>query len=241
MLDPVKRFVLATMPESALMPLKKAYYGRLFRKSDSLQDPDLLAMSQLVRPGDFVVDVGANIGVYTRRLSQLAGSPGKVVSIEPVPSTFSILQNNVRHLRLNNVRCLNLAVSDHAGFVRMEVPTGEAGWVNIYRAHISDTAGGNIRAVTLDEVLSDAERVNFIKCDVEGHEQAVLNGARALIQRCHPAWLIEIDGDPDQKNSKAWQTFQLMFAFGYRPFIADSSASLCPREPGMTAINYFFL
>ena len=239
-LDPVKRFVLASMPESALTPIKRAYYGRLLRQSDGKQEPELIVLGDLVDTGDTVFDIGANIGVYTKRLSELVGPTGKVISMEPLPSTFDILSSNIESLKLGNVTCMNVAVSDHGGLVRMEVPKYDTGWQNIYRAHIVGENGGNVQSVALDEVFASVDRVDFIKCDVEGHELAVLNGAKGLIQKHHPKWLIEIDGDPDSQDTKAWRTFELMASFGYCSFIAKGS-ELFPRESGMTAINYFFL
>lgn len=228
------------MPDSALAPLKRAYYSRLLRRSDSKQEPELVALSGLVHSGDTVLDIGANIGIYTKRLSELVGPNGRVISMEPLPATFDILRSNVRALRLRNVTCLNVAVSDHAGFVSMEVPKYDTGWQNIYRAHIVNTTGGNVKAIFLDDTLRDLDRLDFVKCDVEGHELAVLRGATDLIQRHHPKWLVEIGGDPDETDSESWQTFQLLLGFGYRAFIPKGS-ELVPREKGETAINYFFL
>ena len=48
-----------------------------------------------------------------------------------------------------------------------------------------------MKSVCLDEEFSSLTRVSFIKCDAEGHERAVIEGAVKLIQRDHPAWLIE--------------------------------------------------
>lgn len=239
-LNPVKRFVLSSVPESALTPLKKAYYARILRHSNGTEEPELVALAGLVNPGDCALDVGANIGVYTKRLSGLVGRDGKVISIEPLPTTFDILESNIRTLKLDNVRCVNAAVSDHAGLVSMEVPRYDTGWENIYRARVVDTPGGSVRSISLDKAFRRLDRVDFIKCDVEGHELSVLRGASAIIKKHHPKWLIEIDGDPDAEGTKAWQTFRMLNDSGYRAFLPQGSG-LCPREHGVIAINYFFL
>lgn len=240
LLDPVKRFVLSTMPDSALTTLKKAYYERILRRSDGTEEPELVVLAGLVDPGDCVLDIGANIGVYTKRLSELTGCDGKVISMEPVPGTFEVLQSNVRALKLDNVRCMNVAASDHTGFVDMEVPNYDTGWQNIYRARVVNKSGGTIQAISLDEAFRDLDRLDFIKCDVEGHELSVLRGATGVIQKHRPKWLIEVGGAPDSDGTESWQCFQLLAGFGYRAFIANG-AGLCPRERGMIAVNYFFL
>jgi FkbM family methyltransferase len=228
------------MPDSALMPLKKAYYARIFRRSDGKEEPELSVLADLVAAGDYVLDIGANIGIYTKRMSELTGPNGKVISMEPVPATFEILSSNVRALKLGNVRCLNAAASDHTGLVKMEVPKYDTGWSNIYRARIVDNSCGTIQAISLDEAFRDLNRLDFIKCDVEGHELSVLRGATCLIQKHHPKWLIEVGGDPDAEGTESWQCFQLLAGFEYRVFIANG-AGLYPRERGQIAVNYFFL
>src|SRR5436190_20588786 len=96
----LKKKSLTWLPEPALLFLKKIHYARLL-ESFSLEDqPDLKIARLLVQSGDYTIDLGANIGLYTKHFSELAGPNGKVFSVEPVPSTYEILCSNVRQLRL---------------------------------------------------------------------------------------------------------------------------------------------
>ncbi len=89
--------------------LKCLYYHQLlFRLS---AEPDALRCRSFVKLGDCVIDVGANIGAYTRILSQWVGREGSVHSYEPVPETFSYLCNNVTKFGMANVIVHNAAVS----------------------------------------------------------------------------------------------------------------------------------
>lgn len=234
-----KRLAIRHLPEAALLPLKKVHYANMLRKSSGEEEPELAVLRQVVRPGDYVLDLGANFGRYTYHLSRLVGPSGRVFSMEPIPSTFEVLNSNVHKLGLGNVSCLNQAASDSAGFVRMEVPEYETGWKNFYEARIVSN-GGTIRCITLDERFIGLPRLDFIKCDVEGHEFQVLRAAKEVIQKFRPKWLIEIGGDPDEPTSDAAKTFEFFQDLGYRPYIATNHG-LQTRIEGDRATNYFFL
>jgi FkbM family methyltransferase len=201
-----------------------------------------------VEPGSIAVDVGANIGVYTKVLAELVGTSGRVISIEPVPETFAILVSNVRSLAIGNVTALNLAVSDAEGFVAMEVPEYEFGGTNYYQAHIvrdvrppgSVSRLEHVQTVTLDGILESMSEVGFVKCDVEGHELACLAGAESLLRQRRAAWLVEIAGDPDAAETNAVRVLQLFKTHSYRPWLYDGSC-LTPRRAGDRSVNYFFL
>jgi hypothetical protein len=80
----------------------------------------------------------------------------------------------------------------------------------------------------------------LIKCDVEGHELACLQGARRLLEKEKPAWLIEVSSDPDCAGSQASDLFGLLEQAGYRAFRWQASR-LVPRRRGDRWVNYFFL
>ncbi len=168
--------------------LKCIYYQRLL--SRLAPEPDALRCRSFVREGDRVIDVGANIGAYTKLLSQWVGPGGSVHSYEPVPETFSYLRHNVRKLQLSNVTVHNAGASSSVSKASMIVPEG-----NFYRAAISQGGDRQIQLVRLDDEFALVGRVSFIKCDAEGHEREVVKGALKLIQRDHPIWLMETSNE----------------------------------------------
>lgn len=144
-----------------------------------------------VGPGDWAVDLGANVGNYTARLSELVGPSGRVVAIEPVPETFELLASNLARFPLRNVTLLNLAASDRVGLAGMSVPTLDTGLENRYMAHLTET-GGSLNVLSLPvDCLDLPIRVRLVKIDVEGHELSALRGMRALLVRDHPVLIIE--------------------------------------------------
>lgn len=247
----VKRLLLAHVPERWLRPLKEWHYARTLRSFDERLEPDLAIVRLVVVPGNTVVDLGANIGVYTKVLAQLVGPTGKVLSVEPIPETYEILAGNVRRLGLRNVTPINAAVSNASGHVTMEVPRYNSGGGNFYQAHIvvpesrspaaAATERVQVAARTLDEIVSFArvQQVQFVKCDVEGHELACLAGAQAVLETQRPVWLIEVSGDPDVPNANAQLVLDALQQRSYRPWLYNGR-QIVRRRPGDRSINLFF-
>jgi FkbM family methyltransferase len=244
----LKAQALTRLPDSWLRALKGRHYERVLRRLKEDEEPDLTVVRQLVAPNTTAIDLGANIGVYTKVLSSLVGRSGRVISVEPVAETFGILSRNVQALGMKNVMLVNAAISDKDEIVTMEVPDYESGGANFYQAQVVDIesapprAGRHIRvpSVTLDEIASGEDSVAFVKCDIEGHELRCLAGAQSVIATHHPAWLIEIWGDPDDAGSHAAAVFAVLEAGGYAGWFFDGRL-LHLRRPGDRSTNYFFL
>jgi len=224
---------------------RRAYYARLVRTAGEGDEVDLGFLGHVVRSGACVVDAGASIGLYTRFLSERVGAQGRVYAVEPMPETFDVLASNVRRLRLENVSLLNYALSDADGPLDMEVPLWPSGGENLYEARAAARdAGSGLRRITvparrLDALLPDRP-VAFIKCDVEGHELRCLAGAVETVRRSRPVWLLEVWGDPDERDSHAHRVFRAMADLGYAAHCYDG-ARLEPRRPGRRSVNYWFL
>jgi len=243
----LKKVAIGFLPDSLLQKLKKIHYARKLRAISENDEPDLKVVKLLVGPGDCAVDIGANIGVYTRCLSESAGRSGQVYSVEPVDLTFDVLRSNVRKLKLENVALINAAISDSDGTVTMEVPHYESGGENFYEARITTAgSGGNLRRLTVPKRSVDSlfaempRRISLVKCDVEGHELNCIRGAARVIEKWHPAWLIEIGQDPDTPGTSARQVFDELARSGYQAWWFDG-AFLRKRAAGDSSSNYFFL
>jgi len=241
-----KRLALRFLPDRVLQKLKKVHYAKALRASSTNGEPDLNVVRHLVGPGGHVIDIGANFGLYTKFLAEMVQPHGRVYSIEPIPLTYEILTSNVKQLQLRNVEPFNIAVSDDDAEVRMEIPQFTSGGENFYEARIINRpAGHNLRTVAvqaraIDSLFGQVKSIDFVKCDVEGHELACLRGAADLLRVHQPAWLIEISGSPDSAGSNAAEVFGIMRGHGYMPFWYDGR-HLRQREAGDRSVNYFFL
>ena len=227
----LKQLAFRYLPASLLRYARSVHYQRSLRDYDMAMEPDLLGCKQLIRPGDTVLDIGGNIGVYTRFCSEFVGSSGRVFTLEPVPQTFAYLQSNVRALGLRNVECRNVAASDvDSDDARMMVPDYATGGENLYEASLSEKGNIPVRTARLDRLFPEL-RPSFIKIDVEGHEVACLKGAAELLKRAKPALMIEVLHE---------ETFAIMEGHGYRT-CSFSGSSFQPRVTGEKRTNWFFL
>lgn len=119
------------------------------------------------------VDVGANIGAYTLIASEVSGT--RVVSFEPHPGTFGMLEKNVRLNGRSNVVCLNLALSRQDGELCFTDKPGSS--VNRVEPGINSETKLRVPCRRLGAVCRELKLVpDIVKIDVEGHETAVLEG-----------------------------------------------------------------
>ncbi|MEO1040619.1 MAG: FkbM family methyltransferase [Pseudomonadota bacterium] len=164
--------------------------ARITRREKRKGEPGLRLLPFLVDPARAALDVGANRGIWAGEMVQLTG---RVFAFEPNPKLFRFLSAALG-ARLD---CQPLAASDSDGEAALMVP-GEGRRFSNQGASLSRTKIGErphievtVQTRRLDSL--DLPPVGFMKIDVEGHERAVLDGARALIERDRPVMIIEIE------------------------------------------------
>ncbi len=244
----ISRKIIGYLPKRLSWYLERTYYCHLVSNYNELHEPEFIVIKNLIKEGDFVLDIGANIGVYTKFLSRMVGAKGKIISIEPIPRTYNILCSNIKKLGLDNVQALNYACNDTNGYVTMEIPRSKEKEEDFYGARIplNDYPQNTwrklkVEAKTLDTLLSDQSlKLTFIKCDVEGNENKVLEGATNTLSRDKPVLMIEIVKNPDDVSSPAYKTFSLLKNYGYQSFYS-AAGKLHLRKEGIKKLNYFFL
>ena len=181
------------LPNRWQMELRRIQNARQINKGDFATDePEFKILHNLIARGDWVIDIGANVGHYTKRFSELVGVHGRVIAFEPVPTTFSLLSANVQLFAYANVSLINAAASDKSGVVSMSMPKFPTGLINYYEAHISSATDNSVSVLTvsLDALCCD-QPIALVKIDVEGHESFVLAGMERLIRRYHPILIVE--------------------------------------------------
>jgi FkbM family methyltransferase len=186
----------ARLPDRWHNELKQLYFARQIRRGRfETDEKEFLRLSEWVHPGDWVLDIGANVGHYTCRLSELVGHTGRVIAFEPVPATFSLLTSNARLFAHRNVTLINAAASDRGGTAGIALPEFTAGLANFYQAHVSDEGAGlNVMTLTIDSLPLE-NPISLVKIDVEGHEAAVVAGMERLIRRCRPLLILETNSE----------------------------------------------
>lgn len=145
----------------------------------------------LVGRGDTVLDVGANIGIYTEFLAQLVGPDGRVIAFEPESRNVARLRSGTR--TLPQVTVVHAGVAPASGSLRLFVADDLNVDHRTYATPDPSRREIEVPAVALDEYLGDtARRVSVVKVDIQGAELGALQGAARLLSSADaPALLLE--------------------------------------------------
>jgi FkbM family methyltransferase len=175
-----------------------------------------------IRPGDWVVDAGANVGIMAGQLAKAVGPQGVVWAIEPLPRNVARLRELVADNRLAQLQVIDVAVGAKDEHAQLRLPRpGFSGWASFTatwnRAGVIDVAVRRLDAL-VDEMAPE-QPLRFIKLDVEGFEFEFLEGARATLARYRPFVYAEFNDDLNRNRGRS--SAELMLAFrelGYRPW-----------------------
>ncbi len=218
-------------------------------------ETELALLDRLIDRHDVTVDVGANLGLYTRTLSRLSR---KVHAVEPSRQMANLL----RRTSAGNVVIHEVALSDRAGEAELIIPRdrnrlihGLASLERHVQAQADDVAVQAVPMLTLDSLID--EDVSFVKIDVEGHEMSVLDGARNTIAINQPVFLIE--AEERHRPGATGDVLRFFREHGYRGYFVSGGeafsaegfdpqrlqdpGALLPdgeRKPGRVYVNNFF-
>jgi FkbM family methyltransferase len=163
--------------------------GRLFERAA------VGLMARLIRAGQTVVDVGANFGYITLLSSRWVGQEGRVIAFEPTREYGDRLQAHLSENRVSNVRVESLGLSD--GDHGADICVGECSGTMHWTARFPPRIVERVQLASLDDwwrrylASGQVDALDFVKIDVDGHELAVLRGARETLRRHRPALLVE--------------------------------------------------
>jgi FkbM family methyltransferase len=142
------------------------------------QNQDLEFFRAYLKPGDIVVDVGANIGETVLTESLAVGSSGRVIAFEPHPRTFRFLSQNLELNKVRNVEAHNIGLGEKQGKVSFSDNRRD----DMNRVDGGDS-GLKVRIDRLDNCVPPHGRVQMLKVDVEGYEKFVFAGGPDLLKR----------------------------------------------------------
>ncbi len=179
--------------------LREAVFALLFRWGNFPNQSGLdIVASRLVKPGQLVFDIGANVGFPTVLFSTLVGPAGRVVAFEPAPKTFALLHRSLSGIA--NIELVEMAVSDRAGTAEFYVPY----FIDV--ASLQPQAGAtavSVKTQTLDALAGTYGMPDFLKIDVEGFEHAVFRGGAGVLREARPIIVFEAIRTADRDASIA--------------------------------------
>lgn len=145
---------------------------------------ELELFRKTIKPGMTVVDIGANIGLYTIVAARLVGERGKVFAYEPEPENFNLLKRNVEANMLSSVILSQVAVADRAGTASLYLDPDNKGSHSFAQSGITRNSL-IVKMDTCDHLLEEhgSPIIDVIKMDIEGAEELALRGMSATIAR----------------------------------------------------------
>jgi FkbM family methyltransferase len=181
------------------------------------------AYQRLLRPGQIVLDIGANVGAHTLHLACAIGEAGKVYAFEPTDYAFAKLSANVAANPeiAPRIVCSQIMLTEIDGG---EISPLYSSWPLTDEKDAHPLHGGRLmsvskaRSMSLDSFLAKAgiDRVDFMKIDVDGFECSVLRGARRTLQRMRPILIMELSPHQlDENGSSIEELVGLLAESGY--------------------------
>jgi FkbM family methyltransferase len=220
-------------------------YPRVFRFLDVVRhvfgkqdEPVVRALRSLVSPGICALDIGANVGYYSRLLSRLVGPKGRVFAFEPTPETVTYLRFNTR--RKHNVRCIQAAVGDREGSVDFYIHPWSCASNSLY-----DLAGAaetvRVPLLSIDTFVkhNSIDRIGFVKIDVEGAEPRVLDGMKETLA-AYPEMILLIEFAPNtlQAAGVSPESFMAMLrGTGLRIYSANTKGIVTPLREAIPDVT----
>ncbi len=189
---------------------------------------------RVVKEGNVVLDIGANIGLYTVVLSKLVGENGKVFAFEPCPQTFAILKKNVEFNGCKNVVLVQKAVSDVKGICKLHICDSNAGANSLGLNKLSGPSSFDVERIVLDDFLADyCGKIDFVKMDIEGSEYSALKGMAKILKKSRRLKLFTEFNPPALKGcgASALDYLSLLFDNGFKLYnINEDTGRLDPLD-----------
>jgi FkbM family methyltransferase len=193
---------------------------------------------KIIQEDFVVVDIGANLGYFAKNFSRLA-KQGKVIAIEPVPIFYNTLNHFLGHKK--NVEIHNVALGKEEGIITMVMPESD-GFIRTGLPHIASTEEEkknhktqDVKIVKAKEFVGKIEKIDYIKCDIEGYESIVFEDLKSILEEKRPLIQLEIS---EQNKTHLLQLFKdidyLQFGVSNFKFIRENGNQ---KEEG----DYFFV
>lgn len=203
---------------TAFDPLYQIYEARDYAVPESFRP----------KPGDVVLDVGANVGTYALWAAARVGPEGRVVAVEPHPGNFALLKKNAEENGFVWLTPVQAAASDAPGRARLYIHPRAINFSLVRKTeqHV------DVEVLTVDGLAErlGLSRVSLIKVDVEGSEPAVLKGARLVLERHKPFVALERDA----LDTQTGEQFQAV-GYVWRDIEAIRYAVPREREPALSS------
>ncbi len=196
------------------------WLGQYVYITGEYEPPTTQLIKRLLPKNGVFLDIGANVGYFSLLACSIVGKGGQVIAFEPIPIARKHLHNNID---LNNgfsIIIENKAVSNNNGLVEIyEGPDSHKG-ISSIRPISNAKQKINVETIRIDDYLSDYDRLDIVKIDVEGAEALVIEGMKNTITKLRPHIILEATDEFLQSfDSSTTSLSKSIMELGYEMFI----------------------
>jgi FkbM family methyltransferase len=208
-------------------------------------EKDFLYFLKLIPDGQFVLDIGANIGIMSVHLARKL-KQSTIYAIEPIPNNLKALQRIIRFYHLNNIKVFDFALGNEEGKIEMVMPVVEnvkmQGLSHVVHDSINDFNEGtkfNVEVKKLDKISefnNGTKKISAIKMDVENFEFFVLDGGKKIIQKNRPIIYTEL-----WENENREKCFSFIKELNYNIKVLNNKKLVDFEHGTHKTQNFFFI
>ncbi len=220
----IRKMLLYSLGEKRYLRLLASSFQKLYKTGRLGVDyQDIYFLKNLIRPGDYCVDIGAHLGYFTFEMSRLAGNNGHVYAIEPMSKFFNTLEQITAYRKLKNITLYQYAMGADTEYVEMGIPklnnVKKYAYARVKSTHsyLDYIESEQVKNVQGDQLFTGIKKLDFIKCDVEGLELPVFQSFLQTIGRFRPAILCELE-DPAKRKI----LLELLSPFSYSIYYLEN-------------------
>lgn len=224
-----------------------------------VQEKEMELLPNFIHAGDEAIDIGANFAYYSVPMSQLV-KEGKIFSFEPIPFTYEVCRQVLKHFHADNVELFQKGVGNKNEQVIFQIPLQEFGGISAGQAHIggrkNDMKGKEeiysftkhqsipCEVVRIDDfLLPRLRKLTFVKMDIEGAEYFALQGMVKTLEKFKPVILSEVEPfflkgfSIDEKELR-----NFIYKMGYQIFFYDEKfLHAVFLNEALSSANYIFI
>jgi len=178
-----KRIHISSLPGKVALPMPYPLKGKVILKEKESAYHNIYSddecRKELLKKGMIVIDIGAYVGLYACMASEIVGSEGKVIAVEPNPRNYKQLIENININKQCNIEAVNMAAAEQKGTARLFFK--HHGTVSSLKGSGDSTT---VSVTTVDDIAAERglKKIDVIKIDVEGYEINVLRGAERTLK-----------------------------------------------------------
>jgi FkbM family methyltransferase len=203
----IRKMLLFSLGEKRYLRLLATSFQALYKTGRLGVDyQDIYFLKNLIRPGDYCIDIGAHLGYFTFEMSRLAGNNGHVYAIEPMSKFFNTLEHITAYRKLKNITLYQYAMGADTEFVEMGIPrlnnVKKYAYARVKSTHnyLEYIESEQVKNVQGDQLFTGIKKLDFIKCDVEGLELPVFESFLETISKFRPVILCELEDARKRKT-----------------------------------------